>query len=241
MGRPFHADGRQTRQAILDAALELFADKGYFGTSLRDIAAVVGVRESALYNYFPGKEALFSALITAAHEHKTELMAGLLAEPIGNVQSLLERLTALVLDSFAVPRQQQLFRVLMSDGMRLAKQGRINLIERMTSGAEPLHDLMRRLITEGGLRPRNSELLAIEFTGPLLLWRHWHAVQPNGPLVTNRQAFIRDHVAHFLHGATTPSIRRAPAGLRKKNVQTKIARARRAPAARARSRSKATS
>ena len=62
MGRPIHADGRQTRQAILDAALELFADKGYFGTSLRDIAAVVGVRESALYNYFRGKEALFSAL-----------------------------------------------------------------------------------------------------------------------------------------------------------------------------------
>jgi AcrR family transcriptional regulator len=239
MGRPFHADGRQTRQAILDAALELFADKGYFGTSLRDIASVVGVRESALYNYFPGKEALFSALITAAHEHKAEQMAGLLAEPVDDMQSLLERLTSLVLDNFAVPRQQQLFRVLMSDGMRLAKQGRINLIERMTSGAEPLHDLMRRLITEGGLRPRNPELLAIEFMGPLLLWRHWHAVQPHGPLVTNRQVFIRDHVAHFLGGATPPSIGRARTGFHKNSVQTKIVRGRRAPAGRARS--KATS
>jgi AcrR family transcriptional regulator len=236
MGRPFHADGRQTRQAILDAALELFADKGYFGTSLRDIAAAVGVRESALYNYFPGKEALFSALITAAQEQKTEQMAGLLADPISDVQSLLERSTSVVLDNFAVPRQQRLFRVLMSDGMRLAKQGRINLIERMTSAAEPLHDLMRRLITEAGLRPRNPELLAIEFMGPLLLWRHWHAVQPQGPLVTNRQAFIRDHVAHFLHGATPPSTRRAGAV-----VQKTIARVRRAPAARARSRSKAAS
>jgi AcrR family transcriptional regulator len=239
MGRPFHADGRQTRQAILDAALELFADKGYFGTSLRDIAGVVGVRESALYNYFPGKEALFSALIAAAQEQKTEQMAGLLAEPIDDVRSLLERLTSMVLENFAVPRQQQLFRVLMSDGMRLAKQGRINLIERMTSGAEPLHELMRRLINEGGLRPRNPELLAIEFAGPLLLWRHWHAIQPHGPLVTNRQVFIRDHVAHFLHGATPLATRRARADLPKKNVRKQIARVRRAPAARARS--KATS
>ena len=82
MGRPIHADGRQTRKAILDAALDLFAEKGYFGTSLRDIAAVVGIRESAFYNYFRGKDALFEALIVAAQEYKVEQLSGLLEEPI---------------------------------------------------------------------------------------------------------------------------------------------------------------
>src|SRR3954469_7915676 len=136
MGRPVHADGRQTRQAILDAALDLFAEKGYFGTSLRDIATVVGVRESALYNYFPGKDALFSALITASREHKAEQLPAGLAGPSTDVGALLERLTTFTLDSFSEQRQQRLFRVLMSDGMRLAKQGGIHLIEGGNRGAQ---------------------------------------------------------------------------------------------------------
>ena len=208
MGRPVDADGQRTRQAILDAALELFAEKGYFGTSLRDIARVVGVRESALYNYFTGKDALFSALITASQEHRSEQLAELLQKPIVDVRALLEQVTTLVLVSFSEPREQRLFRVLMSDGMRLAKEGRINLIERMTSAAAPTHHLMRRLVAVGGLRARRPEMLALEFMGPLLLWRHKQAILPGGPLVANRKAFVRDHVDHFLQGAAArPAVR----------------------------------
>ena len=65
MARPKNADGQRTRLAILDAALDLFADKGFFGTSLRDVAKAVGVRESALYNSFTGKDALCDALLEA--------------------------------------------------------------------------------------------------------------------------------------------------------------------------------
>src|SRR5262245_23791797 len=145
MGRPIHADGRQTRQAILDAALDLFAEKGYFGTRVRDIATAVGVGESALYNYFQSKEALFDALIMTAREHKAEQLAGLLAAPITDMRSVLEQLTTVLLDGFSTKRQQQLFRVLMTDGVRLAKEGRINLIERITSGAASLQHLMQKL------------------------------------------------------------------------------------------------
>ena len=70
MARPRNADGQRTRQAILDAALDLFAEKGFFGTSLRDVATAVGVRESALYNYFASKDALFEALILADQHTK---------------------------------------------------------------------------------------------------------------------------------------------------------------------------
>lgn len=50
---------------ILDSALRVFAARGYDNGSMRDIAKGVGVSEPALYRHFPGKEALFLALIHA--------------------------------------------------------------------------------------------------------------------------------------------------------------------------------
>ena len=84
MARPPNADGARTRQAILDAALALFAEKGYFGTSLRDVAGAVGIRESALYNYFAGKEALFEALLEAESADKVERLSEILDAPVGD-------------------------------------------------------------------------------------------------------------------------------------------------------------
>jgi AcrR family transcriptional regulator len=201
MGRPPHSDGRKTRQTILDAALDLFAAKGYFGTSLREIAVAVGVRESALYHYFPSKEALFEALIVAEQEERVERITNLLQAPIGNVATTLEELTAFLLDGFAAPRQEQVFRMLMTDGVRLAKQGRINLLDRLSAKYLRMRDFMRRLISEGKVRDADPELLAIAFIGPLLFWRHLNAIRPEDPAVLDRGAFARGHVAQFLQGA----------------------------------------
>lgn len=203
MGRPLRTEGRQTRQAILDAALKLFAENGYYGTSLRDIATAVGVRESALYNYFPGKEALFEALIVADHEHKTERLAPLLEAPVDDVRETLERLALVALESYGAPRQQQLFRMVMADGMRLAREGRINLLERMSSGLARMRELMQRLVREGRLRNAEPDLLVMEFVGPLLLWRHLNAIRSDDPLIANREDFARGHVDQFLRGAGT--------------------------------------
>src|SRR6187200_1749305 len=131
MARPRNADGQRTRQAILDAALDLFAEKGFFGTSLRDVATAVGVRESALYNYFPSKDALFEALLLADQHSKVERLTSLAEERITDVRVFLEQLVLEAFQSFAEPRQQQLFRIMMSDGIRLARDGRINLFERL--------------------------------------------------------------------------------------------------------------
>lgn len=201
MARPINADGQRTRQAILDAALDLFAAKGYFGTSLRDVASAVGVRESALYNYFPGKEALFEALIDAESADKTERLSALLESETDDAPAVLLKLAEFILDRFVQPRQQQLFRILMSDGMRLAREGRINLLERMGSNRPRFAALMRRLIDHGALRDGDPELLVMQFIGPLLFWRQLHAIGDSRTVIRNRHAFARAHVEQFLNGA----------------------------------------
>jgi AcrR family transcriptional regulator len=52
-----------TRTRILETALELFAKRGFAGTSIRRLARRVGVRESSLYNHFSGKGAILTALV----------------------------------------------------------------------------------------------------------------------------------------------------------------------------------
>jgi AcrR family transcriptional regulator len=52
-----------TRTALLDEAETLFAERGFAGTSLEDIASAAQVTRGAVYHHFAGKQALFEALI----------------------------------------------------------------------------------------------------------------------------------------------------------------------------------
>jgi AcrR family transcriptional regulator len=172
----------------------------------------VGVRESALYNYFKSKEALFDALILA-HQHNRSERWALIADaaPIGDARALLERFALTSLETFVDPREQMLFRLLMSDGIRLARTGRFNLHERLGSGRERLQELMQRLIREGALRKADPGVLAIAFIGPLILWRQFHAAGADLPIIRNPRAFALQHVEQFLLGAGATPAKRATA------------------------------
>lgn len=52
-----------TRQKILDKALELFSTRGYDSVSVGEIANAVGIKASSLYNHFSGKQAIFDAIV----------------------------------------------------------------------------------------------------------------------------------------------------------------------------------
>ncbi len=59
----------ERRAAIVDAALHLFAEKGFRGTTTRELAARVGVSEPVLYEHFRTKRDLYAAIIdTKSHE-----------------------------------------------------------------------------------------------------------------------------------------------------------------------------
>lgn len=52
-----------TKNLIMDTALDLFSKRGFDGVGMRDIAQVVGVRESAIYKHFKSKQDIFDKLV----------------------------------------------------------------------------------------------------------------------------------------------------------------------------------
>ena len=54
-----------TKQRILNKALELFSARGYDAVSMGEIGEAVGIRAPSLYNHFPGKQAIFDAIVEA--------------------------------------------------------------------------------------------------------------------------------------------------------------------------------
>jgi hypothetical protein len=140
-------------------------------------------------------------------------LAPLADGPITDGPALLERLALSTLDDFVIPREQKFFRILMSDGIRLAKVGRISL-ERMGQGRERLHEIMRRLIDEGSLRDADVNVLGMAFMSPLIIWWQLHAIDADLPMIKNPRAFARQHVEQFLLGAAPVRAVRKPSTLK---------------------------
>jgi len=68
-------NGLDTRQKILEVAEKQFAAKGYSGAHLQSIAKEVGVQKTALYYYFPSKEALYAAVLERMLERMDRVVA----------------------------------------------------------------------------------------------------------------------------------------------------------------------
>ena len=73
---------KDTRERILDVALDLFTEQGYDGTSLRQIAEQLGVTKAALYYHFESKEDILLALHMRLHEFGKETLKKIGDEPV---------------------------------------------------------------------------------------------------------------------------------------------------------------
>jgi AcrR family transcriptional regulator len=87
MGRIAGVTAAETRERLLSAAADIFAERGYDGTRVADIAAAAGVSNGALYAHFASKAEL---LIQALHAHGRRLLAeAFAADPDRSVTDLL--------------------------------------------------------------------------------------------------------------------------------------------------------
>lgn len=158
--------GEGRRAAILQAAVRLFSERGFRGTTTRALAKAVGVTEPVLYGHFKSKRDLYAAIIEA--KSREGLAQGVtLLEPLAHTRDdrgLLVGIGELVLQSYA--QEQAYSRLLLSVSMEDPDLGRL-FHERQRPGVNMLAGYIALRITEGAFRPVDPKLAARAFLGML--------------------------------------------------------------------------
>lgn len=120
-----YAKSEATRQAILDAALEVFAEAGYRSGSLREIAQRVGMSEAGLLHHFPRKSALLQAVL----DHRDELSRSIVDFTKDDGVETLRNLVDLARHNASVPGVVELYCAVSAEA---------------TAPDHPAHDYFRR-------------------------------------------------------------------------------------------------
>jgi len=89
--------GERTRQAIMEAAYDLFLKHGYAATSMRQIAERAGLALGGIYNHFLNKEAIFSELILERHPY-WQILPILLSTPADDPESFVRSAAQTMVD-----------------------------------------------------------------------------------------------------------------------------------------------
>ncbi|MFJ7075827.1 TetR family transcriptional regulator [Streptomyces sp. NPDC098781] len=90
-GRPPRTESADTRDRILDAAREEFAERGYEKTSVRGIAKAAGVDSALVHHYFGTKEQVFEAAVEVALVPALKVRDAVLAAPLDDVGERMTR------------------------------------------------------------------------------------------------------------------------------------------------------
>jgi AcrR family transcriptional regulator len=94
----------KTRRLILDNSLKLFANKGFHGTSISDIAKAAGISKGLAYNYFESKEKILNAIFEEA------INAGnILEEQLKNITDPYEKIAFIIQAMFDYIRNEEEF------------------------------------------------------------------------------------------------------------------------------------
>jgi len=200
-------------QELLDAALQLFVERGFAAARMEEVAALAGVSKGTLYLYYPSKEELLKAVIR--HRLSNEIEAGALevAQHTGTHAELLRDLLAhwwlRVLDS----PTSGVFKLIITEVRSFPDIAGYYFREVVEPGSELIGGVLQRGIAAGEFRPVNVESTVHSLVLPMvMLCLHKHSLGACAPVqsLLDPRAFVREHIELILAGLRPPQPRAAP-------------------------------
>ncbi|MFO1248002.1 MAG: TetR/AcrR family transcriptional regulator [Alphaproteobacteria bacterium] len=186
---------------ILQAALACFADKGFAGTRMDDIAARAGITKGTIYLYFDSKEAVFKAL---ARQSIGERIAAITAQLSGADGPAPEQLRFVLttLGYFASTKDEVvLAQVLLAEANNFPELAEFWRREIIARGLGLFSGIIQRGVARGEFRAVPPEHVARLCVAPLLviiLWRTLFARFDTEPY--DYQGLVDTHVGVLLQG-----------------------------------------
>jgi TetR/AcrR family transcriptional regulator, fatty acid metabolism regulator protein len=178
-GRPLRAESSPegTRRRILDAALEVFGERGYHAAAVDDIVGRADASKGTFYFHFPNKQGIFMALADEAARRLAANVERAVADrpdALGKVDAALRAVLG------TLTRHQTLARLLLVDLVNLGGGFSAKLIEVHERLAGLVRDHLDAAVAEGSIPPLDTELAAYVWLGAIneIVMRWLHTGRP---------------------------------------------------------------
>lgn len=151
-----------TRDRILQAALSVFAEKGYHRGAVDDIVRASGTSKGAVYHHFPNKEALFLALV----DDFSARLAGAIATAIEGAHGAIGKVEAALragLLTFA--RHRELARILLLESVSLGVAYEAKRAEVHARFGALIQGYLDQAVAEGSIPPLDTRVATLVWLG----------------------------------------------------------------------------
>jgi len=188
-------------QEILEAALAVFAEKGFAATRMNDIAARAGVTKGTIYLYFPSKEEVFKSLVRESIGTTLSAVVASAGAFEGSARALLEFVLRNV-GRFVLTSDRVLPKIMLAEAGNFPELVRFYRGEIIEKGLTLLSSVFARGIANGEFRndvkPEHAARLAIAPVLLAALWRTTFAPLETEPY--DLEGLIDAHLAVLLRG-----------------------------------------
>lgn len=166
-GRRVRMTGAERREQLLDIGRVLFAEKGFEGTSVEEIAAKAGVSKPVVYEHFGGKEGLYAVVVDREMRQLLGMVTGALTA--GHPRELLEQAAFALLDY--IERYTDGFRILVRDSPVAQSTGTFASL--ISDIATQVEDILGMEFKNRGFDPKLAPLYAQALVGMVALTGQW--------------------------------------------------------------------